>query len=227
MVVTTNGIRVSTHNKNSPSLEDIAVQTGRMPRFAGATRPWWSVLHHHFVCGELAEEIGLASGIETSTLKLYAMLHDAHEAITGDVPKGVKPEALSKYQEELDERIYQYFDIPEPTPKIRRTVKIIDNTALIAEAKSLCPPEIVAIFQTEGLDLYSEHILKCEKIIKSILRWLPTPDSTVYPHSIGVMNYIWTIQKLVHTYKVNLGYFDANKTTSTETSGQITQASHI
>jgi len=226
MVVTANGIRVSPHNNNAPTLEDIAIQTGRMPRFAGATRPWWSVLHHHFVCGRLADEVGIASGIGASLLKLYAMLHDAHEAITGDVPKGVKPEALSEYQKELDTRIYEYFDIPKPTLPICQAVKMIDNTALLAEAKSLCPVEIADCLRAEGHDLDSAPILQCEAIIRSVLIWLPTPESTIYPHSPGVLNYIWEINKLIRICK-DRGYFDEIKVTSVETSGQITEASHV
>jgi hypothetical protein len=225
-MVTANGIRILVDNGNSPSLEDIALHTGRMPRFAGATRPWWSVLHHHFVCGRMADHLGSVDDIKHAVLKLYAMLHDAHEAITGDVPRGIKPDILSEYQKQLDKRIYKYFGIPEPTPAIVRAVKMIDETALFAEAKSLGPPEIAEILKNEGHDLDIEPIRVCEGIVQSVVRWLPNPESTVYPHSTGVLNYIWAINDLLYVCK-SKGFLNEVETALYQTGSEVTETSNV
>jgi hypothetical protein len=121
----------------SPSLVDIAVSLSRQPRFGGHTRRWWSVLDHTLFCDELVQE-------ETDHRfpRLALLLHDAHEAITADVPTDAKTTGLKLLQADLDVAIMDAF-FPDGLTGYNRwrdTVKRIDRVALVAEGIVLGPP---------------------------------------------------------------------------------------
>ena len=166
-----------TIESGAPSIVDIAVQTGRMPRFAGSTGPWWSVLHHHLVCYSLA----LSQDKDDTMLRLHCGLHDAHEAITGDCPTTWKPKALKKLQKTLDRRIYKAFGLPTPNRREKDMVRVIDRIALMAEAAILGPP---------GFDIIEPGPIP-RLLVKSIQRRFPV---TIYPDSKAVSFYVARIR---------------------------------
>jgi 5'-deoxynucleotidase YfbR-like HD superfamily hydrolase len=68
------------------SLDDVAIGLARIPRFLGQSRRKYSVLEHSLhVCGIVAERDASAA----ARTRLAALLHDAHEALTGDIPTPV------------------------------------------------------------------------------------------------------------------------------------------
>lgn len=120
-----------------PSLMDIAVSLSRQPRFGGHTRRWWSVLDHTLFCEELARWIFGGD----RALRLAMLLHDAHEAITGDVPTDAKDEGLRWFQRTLDRGIMaRYFPGGYPAFHSLSAVKEIDLLALRVEAQVVGPP---------------------------------------------------------------------------------------
>lgn len=139
---TYSGISVTRKNKNAPTLLDIAIQTGRICRFGGATRRWWTVLHHQLAAGLFVQFHLKEDDPDFSEIQLAAYLHDAHEAITSDVPRDWKPTELSDWQEELDIRIYHSLQIPLPKKEIKLAVKAIDNALLVAEANQIAVPGV-------------------------------------------------------------------------------------
>lgn len=140
MPLTYTGRLVRPGGTEHPSLIDIAVGLSRQPRFAGQGRSWWSVLDHTLFCDELVMQQPLPS----PRLRLAVLLHDAHEAITADVPTDVKGEDMKAYQKLLDVVIQDaYF------PGGRHAyldygwagdVQRIDRRALCAEAQVVGPP---------------------------------------------------------------------------------------
>ncbi len=121
-----------------PSLIDIAVSLSRQPRFAGHCRRWWSVLDHTLFCDELVK--GAAPGNRPA--RLVMLLHDAHEAITADVPSDCKGSQLKGLQHQLDSNIADAFFI-HGAGGYRvwsETIKRIDRRALCAEAQVVGPP---------------------------------------------------------------------------------------
>lgn len=154
MPITYTGRNVRPGGETAPSLIDIAVGLSRMPRFAGQTRRWWSVLDHTLFADEL---VRLVAPDDPPALHRAVLLHDAHEAITGDVPSPIKPDALREVQDELDTVIFDaYFPgwYPALTPELKR----IDRLAMIAEALVIGPPlPRPRIFEVFGMDDLAER----------------------------------------------------------------------
>lgn len=88
------------------SLWKLAAGLHRIPRWhALALAHPWSVLQHSLLVADLLDE-------QLPVVKALALLHDAHEAITGDIPQPVKalmgPRIL-RLQARLDRRLLRRF----------------------------------------------------------------------------------------------------------------------
>jgi hypothetical protein len=119
----------------APSLDDIAIGLGRTARFAGQTQHWYPVLAHTLVVARLVEP----------EHQIHALLHDAPEAIVGDVPTTWKTQAARDHEEELIRRIYAELDLDLPDDTATADVKQADQRALLAEAHVLAhdhPPHM-------------------------------------------------------------------------------------
>jgi hypothetical protein len=139
MPLTFTGRNVKADNTEHPSLVDIAVGLSRQPRFGGQTRRWWSVLDHTLFGDELVKAEGYARWPE---LRLAWLLHDAHEALTGDIPTPFKGADIKALQQDLDVRIYgAYFPGgPANAGYLSQEVKRIDVRTMRAEAVFVGPP---------------------------------------------------------------------------------------
>lgn len=136
-MLTQSGILVTPFGDTAPALQDIALGLGRMPRFAGQTRGWWSVLHHSLVVERI-----ITADRQDASLRLAALLHDAHEAITGDVPTTWKTDDLRARQDALDDRIAKRYGVQcfgHPA------LKAADREALLAEGQIVGPPGFTAL----------------------------------------------------------------------------------
>jgi hypothetical protein len=168
MLVLTMSDRLLTTEGGHPSLTDIAVGMSRQPRFGGQTKSQWSVLDHSLFCDELVRaraEKGVPTlgGDDEEAVRrwrLAVLLHDAHEALTGDVPSPLKTADFKAMQRELDRRIYNayypggYFDQRELREE---AVHRIDLRALRVEAVSFLPHDterIISIFGQADPDDY-------------------------------------------------------------------------
>jgi len=117
-----------------PTLEDIAWGLMRAPRFGGHTEEPWSVAEHSLGARQRARLLRLGPRME-----LHALVHDQHEAFSGDVPSTWKPDQLREWQHLLDERVYAAYGWPLMTGKERTLVAAIDQDMLLAEAKLVGP----------------------------------------------------------------------------------------
>jgi hypothetical protein len=119
-----------------PSITDIGRSLARMPRFAGYCRRPWSVADHSLFCAELTSFRPEAA--------LAYLLHDAHEAVTGDIPRPFKSKEMARIQRELDKEIAEEyhpggrysFDFED------YIVADADRRALLAEALIVGPPAL-------------------------------------------------------------------------------------
>lgn len=136
-----------------PSIADIGLALSRMPRFAGHTRRWWTVAHHVL----WLEDYGRANGLDRDA-RLGILLHDAHEAITGDIPTHFKTADMREVQRELDAVIFQRYH-----PRFYHAAEIVkyyDRLGLMAEAVVVGPPGLDLRGDPEGAKaLLAEHFM--------------------------------------------------------------------
>lgn len=115
----------------APTLREIGIGLGRQPRFAGQTRDWYSVLAH---------SLAVAS-ITPLKHRIYALLHDAHEAVLSDTVTTWKTAERRELEDRLQARILDSLGIPWPTLEATAQVKRADLACLAAEAHILGHPE--------------------------------------------------------------------------------------
>lgn len=134
-----------------PSLYSIGVGLGRMPRFAGQTKILYSVLQHSFVVADLV----------MPEHRIYALLHDAPEAIVGDVPTAWKTSAAKAHEEDLLKRISESLGIAWPWPRQAIIdVGYADRLALAAEAHVLGHAEAEKWWPFGSVDLRAYDLTK-------------------------------------------------------------------
>lgn len=118
-----------------PTLGDVGTGLSRIPRFVGQTVvPGYSVAHHSYLVYEIAR-----SQCFPTEIYLHALLHDAHEMMTGDICTTFKTRDMKRLQARLDKRIYAGFGLPQPRLGDRELVRFYDSMALLAEAYILTP----------------------------------------------------------------------------------------
>lgn len=119
---------------------DIAMSLSRQTRYNGHTGYIWgySVAQHSVW---VAYAINKLYGVPSQT-KLKALLHDAHEAYTGDIiapVQAIEPlsEIIKPIQKNLQTVIHKAFGIDEPTDEEIAMIKHADHCALAVEAAHL------------------------------------------------------------------------------------------
>jgi hypothetical protein len=144
--VTGNLVDVSNPDPATISIEDIAWGLSRQPRFCGQTiteTAYNTAQHSIFVAEEVEKMIkGTMSGWDDTAL--YALLHDAAEAYTGDWPSPVKhlPEVkpiIDEIERKLLLAIYQSLNLPGPTNQELDIIKKADRLAQKIEAFQFMP----------------------------------------------------------------------------------------
>lgn len=111
-------------------IEDIAHSLSSICRFNAATPRFYSVAQHSIMCSYLVPPAAA----------LYALLHDAHEYITGDISRPVQQvlmyyagtDFLETLKNDIDRVIFPKFGVQE-SDEIIETVKVIDSAACEAE----------------------------------------------------------------------------------------------
>jgi len=121
---------------DAPCLVDVAVQLGRICRFAGACRRFYPVLLHSFVVADLLPE----------HLKIYGLLHDATECAIGDIPSPWKPDEMRKLEGILFDQLLHSLGVSLPSAAERAEIKRADIEALRGEAWTVGPPGLTVEF---------------------------------------------------------------------------------
>jgi len=119
-------------------LEDIIYSLSRIARFNGHTNGEfvYSVAQHSVWCAMAAMRFFGAS-YETA---LKVLLHDAHEAYTGDITTPLKQcnvLYIEPLQTKLQSLIYSQLDITPPEREEQDLIKVVDEYALAIEAFTL------------------------------------------------------------------------------------------
>lgn len=84
-ITTYSGDRFYYENPGPFRLRDVAHALSYLPRFSGHTRFFYSVAQHSLMVSEMLERHHFSLAEQAA-----ALLHDAHEAYTGDIPTPLK-----------------------------------------------------------------------------------------------------------------------------------------
>lgn len=164
-MITTSG-RDVWPERGSPSLFDIGVGLSRIPRFAGQTRDFYSVLSHCIVVSDLVPP----------ELEAYALLHDAAECVRGDIPTSWKIDPDRRIESLLMRRIYREVGILVPSKAIKRVIKRADTQALMAEAHIIGAYEPEDRWPMQDIDPYAVELVQAEALV-TLLRFA-TPEQS-------------------------------------------------
>lgn len=129
-------------------LEDIVQSLAHVNRYNGHTGKPFSVLQHLILCDAVWNVLTtklqggyLAVNLLSTVVRPYLLLHDAHEAYTGDITSPAKalPECteFKNVEKRLDRVIYEHFRLPEPTNAVQQWVKFVDLLVLGTEHSSI------------------------------------------------------------------------------------------
>jgi hypothetical protein len=120
-------------------LMDVAWSLAQQVRFVGhALRPY-SVAEHSLLVSEIVEREVQGAG---PTVQLYALLHDAHEYVTGDLPtpaKHVIGPAWPGFERRWEHAVHKRFGLLSTAAVWQQAVKHADLRALATERRDLMP----------------------------------------------------------------------------------------
>lgn len=117
------------------TIDTIAHQLAQINRFTGAAYRPYSVAEHSLLCADLAQEAGLPPVVQ-----LCCLLHDAHEAITGDMASPVKAQLRDAWTafEQLHARTLRaHFGLRTAFAEHRAAIRHFDLVALATERRDL------------------------------------------------------------------------------------------
>lgn len=194
-LITQSGVHIQTTGgaAGTPTAQDIAVHAGRLCRFGGAV--WYPLLPHLVLVGLLAyRRSGLLMNL------LWGFLHDAHETVTGDVPRPFKCDCMRREQSALDRRILDRFIGLEAEPLIDyKLINECDHDACDLEAIELGLPGYHEIATAHAaayrrarpnvIHTDSDDLILLRRILRS-----PFNNETIYAGTVGVQNFAYVLE---------------------------------
>jgi 5'-nucleotidase len=125
------------NRKSSINIEDIAVSLARQPRFLGHSQRFISIAEHSIAVGHMTKLLGGDP--------LDGLLHDAHEAYTGDI---IRPFALyldrwknfnvNPVKNYIQKRVYLALELECPCAASNGAISLADGYALRYERENFC-----------------------------------------------------------------------------------------
>ena len=118
---------------------DIAHSLARICRFTGHVESFYSVAQHSVLVAQRLCEDGYSA-----TTCMHGLLHDAHEAYIGDLPRPMRAvdKELTFWWDEIADRVQTTiliaFDLPMPTDAKINAVRSVDDQALATEWRDVC-----------------------------------------------------------------------------------------
>jgi hypothetical protein len=126
-------------NERQVDIRDIAAALAKQCRFNGATLQFYSVAQHSCVVAQALKKHG-------PLVQLLGLMHDAHEAYTGDIARPVKRlvasvgayNAFQDLEETIQRTIHRAFRLPEkPSKAFCALVEMADEATLATEVRDL------------------------------------------------------------------------------------------
>ena len=145
----------------APTIEDAACALGKLCRYAGHCKDFYSVLVHSLVVDDLTE----------GDAKLYALIHDTTESVINDVPKPFKVPEIAELEARVYCRILRDWDIPYPEKHVVVQVHAADYEALCGEVWTNGPPRL------RQLKMFRKRSKRAEKLVKYYSKKYPARDT--------------------------------------------------
>ncbi len=178
----------------APSLRDLGVHLSREGRYVGAAQRFWPVSLHSLAVTDLLPR----------RLEHHGLLHDAAEALTGDIPKPFKIPEMKALEVRLLRRIYESLRVDFPTPDEEKQIKEADRRILVAEVHLFGPPKAWGVYVPAVVDEEAERALQ---------RYLNVPSEDYLEPDGGVVKlFYWRLRDAIkrarerartHRYKVS------------------------
>ena len=123
-------------------INDIATHLAKQCRHNGACRNFYSAAQHSLVVCDIVQ-----SGTRDFEMALRALLHDAHDAYLGHIPRGTQFQieaaggspSILDIQADIANTINAWFGFRPITLTQVRTIEMADLTALATEYRDLLP----------------------------------------------------------------------------------------
>lgn len=173
--------REITVNSGTPELIDIAIQLGRLPRWAGNTTRFFPVLLHSFVVADLLPK----------KLEIYGLLHDATELWFGDIPSPVKPEVIRRQEYAISLRLYRSLGLKSPTERQSRLVKEADIRSRVGEVQVLGPNAM------RERPSYLKKDMAAKYFVKLYVERFPNYRDYLEPDGSAVREFVERVTRLI------------------------------
>jgi len=144
------------HPDNVPSVGEIAHALSQINRFTGhACRPY-SVAEHSLLVADIAHALG------TSKLgELCALMHDAHECITGDIASPIKQvlgTTWAEFEAMHENHLRMHYGLTMAYKAHGATIKQCDLIALATERRDLLPFDPLEHDPWPTLDTFGQRV---------------------------------------------------------------------
>lgn len=139
------------------NVEDISHALSNLCRFTGHSPRFYSVGEHSLHCLDIANFLGASP-----LLCLYALFHDASEAIMNDLSRPVK-QNLPDYkalEDKVSEIMWEVIGVPAPTEEDYKFVKKIDNTMIILELHQIMKRSDKELLEYIHLETFIDDLAK-------------------------------------------------------------------
>lgn len=148
-------------DNGAPSIQDAARSLGKLCRYAGHSKEFYSVLVHSFVVADLTE----------GAAKFYSLIHDCTESVINDVPKPFKIPSMEELEARMYSRIIRDWDVDYPEKHTLVQVHQADYEALLGEVWTIAPSGL------KTLKIFRKRSKRAEKLIRFYQKKYPPRDT--------------------------------------------------
>lgn len=157
----------------APSVQDAASALGKLCRYAGHSKEFYSVLIHSLVVSDLTEGVA----------KLYSLIHDVTESVISDIPTPFKISPMKELEDKMYSRVLRDWNIPYPEKHILIQVHQADVEALVGEVWTDGPPTLRKLKQ------FKKRSKRAERLVRLYQKKYP-PSDTIKVRGRAVREFI-------------------------------------
>lgn len=143
----------------APPLGEIAHSLAHINRFTGHARRAYSVAEHSLLVADMVAQAG-----HGQVAQLCALMHDAHESITGDVATPIKQmlgNAWARFELAQQHALLAAYGLVKAMEQHAGMVKYFDLKALATERRDLLPFDAATHTPWPTIDTPGEEIRPC------------------------------------------------------------------